>query len=114
MKNHPFEFIDTRRGETFVWPEARTYPNGTLGIQLFCESEYGPEPYATATTALDAPPPPGCVWVKEWSENAGMTDMLISAGIILPGVRAIHPSGFVVVEAYQLTPEFEDFINGKA
>jgi len=62
-------------------------------------------PVATSTLNMDIEAPKGSVFIKEYSENAGMTDALVQAGIIeLPSLMNVK-AGFVTVHAYKLTEE---------
>lgn len=73
--------------------EATTYGNGTTALLLV--DEYG-ERLGVATVALDEVPAAGNVYVKSWSENAGLLEALQRAGVVGDVVREI-PSGFVTV-----------------
>lgn len=90
------------------------YANGRLAIQLLCPMEDEDlnlqgmwEPFAVCTVNLpDEDCPEGEVWVKDWSENAGMTEFLIENSIIEQGPTCNAHSGYVQVHRYKLTPEF--------
>jgi len=59
------------------------YGNGGLALKLVDEETK--EPIATATVNLEgqAPPAPnGHVFIKDWSENEGMLEALVTAGIV--------------------------------
>lgn len=43
-------------------------------------------------------PAPGCVFIKNWSENEGVYEALFSAGVVGPIIRKI-PAGYT--EAYE-------------
>lgn len=60
------------------------YKNGATALSLIGTGEEIGEPIATCTVALiDRPiPEKGYVWIKEYSENEGMTEALIKAGVI--------------------------------
>lgn len=63
---------------------------------LFVTSEQG-EPLATVTVNLSAYgqfPGEGNVFVKNWSENEGILDVLVREGVLSAPLREI-PSGFV-------------------
>jgi hypothetical protein len=68
----------------------KNYGNGSIAIQAF--SLCG-EPEFTATVALDEIPGKGKVFLKGWSENEGIPDALINAGIVKLTGRKI-PTGF--------------------
>ena len=51
------------------------------------------EPLFTATVALDELPAEGCVFLKGWSENEGIPEALVKAGIVELTGRTI-PTGY--------------------
>jgi len=64
----------------------KNYENGSTAIQGI--SLQG-EPMFTATVALDEKPTEGCVFLKGWSENEGIPDTLVKAGVVkLTGRKA--------------------------
>lgn len=72
--------------------EFRTYTNGRPAIQLVCADG---QIMATATVNLpDVPIPDGHVFIKDWSENAGIVGALQLAGIVEPCGRRV-PTEFV-------------------
>lgn len=65
-----------------VFIEFGKYVDGTPAIEIFSETE---GPVATATVNLSGyniSPAPGHVIIKDYSENEGMVEALIAAGII--------------------------------
>lgn len=57
------------------------YHNGRTAIRLV--DEVTGEPIATATVNMvDEDQPPAMVWIKDYSENAGMVDALAKNGVI--------------------------------
>jgi hypothetical protein len=79
------------------------YTNGQNLISLTCEDGC---PYATATVSLDAELEGDEVLIKNYSENAGMEEALLAAGVIVgEPVREIT-SGFVSIPVYKLAPEY--------
>lgn len=56
------------------------YACGQVAIRGFDASTK--EPVYMATVALQYKPQQGCVWIKTWSENSGLVDQLIIAGVI--------------------------------
>jgi hypothetical protein len=61
--------------------QLRTYRNDRIAIELIDLTDGGP--VATASCNLpDEPCEPGHTFIKDWSENEGMTDALIAAGIV--------------------------------
>lgn len=113
--NRPFGFYDNRWGNpVWVWPQVRQYPNNRLCIQLFSYAKDNQfiEPWATATVNLpDQLLNPGEVFIKDYSENAGLLELLVRAKIIEPRPLKEVPSSFITVTAHKLTPEFLDFIS---
>lgn len=77
-----------------VW---RKYRDGSTAICLYNEG-----PFATATVCLPVPPPAGCVWVKDYSENTGMAAALADAGVIDPTPVSKQRSGYVEIASYRL------------
>lgn len=69
------------------------------------------EPIAMATINLDIQPPEGSVWIKDYSENEGMANALIAAGVIEPAPTDVTRSNFVVITAYRLTAAAQATIN---
>jgi len=80
------------------------YGNGRLAITL--QDRINSEPIAVATVNLpnDAQDDDE-VFIKAWSENSGMVEALLEAGIIEPPYDRI-PTGFVHAEVCKLMPEF--------
>jgi len=68
------------------------------------EVDFG-SPVATATVNIDADIPKDNIFIKNYSENSGMEEALIEAGIIEPGSNANVKAGFVTVYAFKLTEE---------
>lgn len=56
------------------------YENGNTAIQLF-DTKTG-EPVGKITVNPLIPDRPGCIWVKDYQENTGMTESMIKSGII--------------------------------
>ena len=80
------------------------YASGKLALLLVDADD--DQPVATATVSLDVQPRHDCVLIKTWSENAGIDEALITAGVLEPGVIARHPTGFAEALEYRLTTEF--------
>ena len=73
-----------------------TYRSGQTRMDLIGFTE---GPIATCTVALvDQPPAEGCVWIKDYSENEGMLEMLEKAGVV-------QRTGRVTVSGYVTIPE---------
>lgn len=84
--------------------EFSTYPfNREIAIRIYAEDG---QPEATATVALqDAPNARSRngVWLKGWSENEGVPEALVKAGIVtLTGET--YPTGFCDAVFGELTP----------
>ncbi len=88
--------------------EVQHYGNGRLAIELTCKGDEGfQEPYLTATTNLvDEDCPSGEVWVKNWSENEGITQWLIEQQIIEQGAMDNCQTGYVQAQRYRLHERF--------
>ena len=96
------KFTDTRFGlDTEVEAHFERYGSGEIAIQLF-EVDTG-EPWARATVSVGTVIP-GCIAVKDYSENAGMSQLLARVGIIEGNPVQRIASGFVSIPVYQLTP----------
>lgn len=71
------------------------YAYGGMAITL---TEDDGAPLATATVFMkDDPPAQGCVWIKDWSENEGMLDSLVAAGVVEATGRTTQ-AGFTVAK----------------
>ena len=76
------------------------YGNGSRAISA---TTLQGEPQFTATVALDETPPDGHVFLKGWSENEGIPEALVKAGVVELTGRTI-PTGYCeAVEAKLLT-----------
>lgn len=80
------------------------YPNGRLALQLVDAAD-GTVLCTASVNAMDDTLPPGCIFVKDWSENIGMVDALADAGVIERTPRASASLGRVRANAYQLTAQ---------
>ena len=89
--------LDLHRPETPVRQRARA---------LSLVDEEGP--VATATVNLpDVPLGKNQVLIKNWSENEGMLDALVAAGVVKPTGETVR-SGFVEVPVCELQPPFRE------
>jgi len=78
------------------------YSNDKKAIKLISVKDG--EPIATATVNLSQYTlPDNEVFIKDYSENEGMTQSLIDADIILPDHVLAVKSGFVTIKSYILT-----------
>lgn len=86
------------------------YRNGQLAMQLYCAMDDEPdqmEPLMTVSTCIiDREIPPNAIWVKDYSENEGILDWLISNAIVEQEACATAPAGYTVVTAHHLTARF--------
>ena len=80
------------------------YTNGTLALLMVDADDS--QPIATPTVNLDGQPRHGGVFIKTWSENEGIDEALIAAGVLEPQPVGVHPTGFVEALEYRLTTEF--------
>jgi hypothetical protein len=95
------QLTDTRHGlNQAVIAKFRRYRNGQTAIQLVTDDG---EPWLTATYAMTAPVPPDCVALKNWSENAGVPEILVAGGVLEAGPVAQIASGHVLVPIFRLT-----------
>lgn len=88
------------------WPcetEWGQYQGGKIALRLVdADPEGWGEQVATATVNLYDPPPPAemwdpkkHVWIKSWSENEGMYEALVAAGVIQEVmIRETWPAGY--------------------
>ena len=78
------------------------YDNGRKAIQLI-DTEDG-QPIATASVNIvKADCPDDCIYVKDYSENEGMSNALNIAGIIEVTPIDMVESGYVTIGLYKLT-----------
>jgi len=74
--------------------QASSYRHDNSEAWIF-QTEDG-EPIATLTVMLEdaGPPPPGCLYVKDWSENEGVLQALVEHGYVYDTGQRI-PTGYV-------------------
>ncbi len=85
--------------ETVILNLDRHYGNGSRAITA---TTLQGEPQFTATVALDELPAEGCVFLKGWSENEGIPEALVKAGIVELTGRTV-PTGYCeAIEAKML------------
>ena len=72
------------------------YANGSSAIQAI--SLEG-EPIFKATVTLDEKPTKGCVFLKGWSENEGVPEALVKAGIVKLTGRKVKVGYCEAIEA---------------
>ena len=76
------------------------YGNGQIALLLKDAADGGP--VAKATVAVEGTVPQGCIVVKDYAENEGMSATLILAGLIEPEVVMTIPCGHVTACVYRL------------
>ncbi|MCJ0932579.1 hypothetical protein MST22_15635 [Virgibacillus halodenitrificans] len=79
------------------------YGNGNTAIQLMGKVDN--QLVAVASVNGESIIGSELVGIKNWSENEGMVNALISANIIEAELAFIEPTGFVAIEYYPLTEE---------
>lgn len=75
------------------------YYNGNKAIYLF-DKETG-ELVTVATVNLEEVLPEGQVYIKDYSENEGMLEALVKAGVVSEPISYV-PSGFVIIPVCKL------------
>jgi len=95
------EFTIDYHGETCDIIFSHYVENDNVAIALRTKEGF---PFATATVNL-INLPGHQVAIKNWSENEGMDEALIEAGIIKKDRLDETQSGFVVAPVYELTEE---------
>lgn len=79
------------------------YVDGATPALQLVDTDTG-EPLCTASVALPTPPREGYVFIKDWSENAGVLEGLQRAGIIGEVEREV-PTGFATAKECRLNPQ---------
>lgn len=92
--------VNTKYIQGEVEIEFKKYQNGSVAIQAF---SLDGEPEFTATVALDEMPPDGYVFLKGWSENEGVPNALVKAGVVELTGRTIATGYVEAQEAKLLT-----------
>lgn len=72
-------FVKSKHINEEVELNFRKYGNGSPAITA---TSLDGEPMFTATVALDEKPADGCVFLKGWSENEGIPEALVKAGVV--------------------------------
>lgn len=86
--------------------QKRQYDNGRPALRLI-DAEDG-SPIATATVNLpDVDLSKNQVAIKDYSENEGMLDALVAAGVVKPTGQTVR-SGFVEVPVCEIMPPFRE------
>jgi hypothetical protein len=83
--------------------EIGQYPNGRIAIQLIDAEDR--QPVTTATVNLpDQPLEADMVAIKNYSENEGIEDALLEAGVLVKKLCNVV-TGFASVPVYRINPE---------
>jgi hypothetical protein len=81
------------------------YREGGLCLRLVNMDEF--DRIAIATACLpDDPPPPGCIYIKDYSENQGMLQTLCHAGVITDTGERVS-TGYTELAIARLAPRIE-------
>lgn len=120
-EHSPLSFVDNRFGSgTRVRPEFEQYANnGTLAIRLVVDGNQGDsydgEPWAHTTINIAAPQDTatikrGNVALKDWSENQGLPELMVKAGIVTAENREINdaPIFMLTEKALELAGDMLD------
>lgn len=78
------------------------YVNGNTALQLFSRNDH--EPIAVATINLYEKLPQNQAYIKDYSENEGMLELLIEAGIVTR-VIGFKNSGYITAPLCELDIE---------
>lgn len=80
------------------------YGSGEIAIQIINEMDGQPEAKATVSLVPYGAPEPGefGVWLKGWSENEGIPEALVKAGIVTLTGRT-HATGYTEAQHAELT-----------
>ena len=76
------------------------YPNGNIGIEIWSDSE---GPITKVTVNPDVKIPADRIAIKNYSENEGMVDWLVSMNIIEKDTSTTIISGWVEIPVHMLT-----------
>lgn len=84
-------------------PRYGHYRNDRKALQLVDAYDGGPVATATVNLADEVPTSQDHVFIKDYSENEGMTNALIDAGLIEPTPTRTVQTGYVSVNEHKLT-----------
>lgn len=92
------------RGKDLQVVFAKYQDNDNTAIIL---KEHSNDPYADVIASVNGSTqlPSDIVGIKDWSENQGVCEALITGNVIDPSLHGYERSGFVVIEQYYLTEE---------
>ena len=104
MQNGGYGMITVRFLDTDCTVQKRQYSNGRVALSLVDEEG----PVATATVNLPGVPlGKNQVLIKDYSENEGILDALVAAGVVKSTGQMVR-SGFVEVPVCELQPPFRE------
>lgn len=83
------------------------YNNGNNALRLYCCQDN--MPYAMCSINVDEKLSKDEIAIKNWSENTGMEEVLMSVGIIKEKVKNIN-NGYVTIPVYKLSQEVLSFL----
>lgn len=76
------------------------YPNGNLAVEIISDTE---GPITKVTVNPNVKLEDDYIAIKDYSENEGMVEFLVSMGIIVENPVMTIPSGFVFIPVHRLT-----------
>ncbi len=85
------------------------YGNGRVALSLIAASPDDPDQKIDTATVnvVDAHPAPGCVFIKDYSENEGMMAALEASGVVKSTGRHV-PTGYVEALEARLLVSIEE------
>lgn len=93
-----------------TWQVSQYAVDGSMALRAFVDDEYGPEPLTTASVYIDsADTMPGCIFVKDYSENEGMLEELVRLGVGVATGRTVQ-TGWVEVPELKLIGDWAKII----
>ena len=83
--------------------EKSKYSNGRLALLLIDRDPegYGQRFMNISVNMIDFPCPANHCWIKDYSENAGIKEILLGEGIIAPEID-VRNTGFVAVTLHEV------------
>ena len=84
----------------------RAHSNGSTALVLLTADG---EPLTRATVETAEQPAEGNVFIKDWSENAGLLEALQGAGVVGPVIRDV-PAGFATAKEVALLISIDEMV----
>jgi len=85
--------------------EVGRYPYNDSPYFRLASSKVGPILTASVVdSGGDNKPADGNIFIKDWSENEGVVDWMLSNNLIIGDVVREIPSGYVMIKEYQMGP----------